>query len=59
MADITFNGLTMEYRVVESMMDSDLKVDIESVFLNLSEQAFLNAYMDVHKLKFGKEFLQD
>lgn len=59
MADITFNGMTMEYSVVEGMMDSELKDDILSVLGEFTEQTFLDAYMEGHKLKFGKEFLQN
>lgn len=58
MADITFNGMTMEYSVVESMMDSKLKDDVQSGLAEFTEQSFLDAYMEAHKLKFGKDFLQ-
>lgn len=59
MADITFNGMTMEYSVVESMMDAGVKQAVESELSDTSEQAFLDAYMKAHKDKFGKEFLQN
>ena len=59
MADITFNGMTMEYSVVESMMDSELKHDVQSLLSEFTEQSFLDAYLEAHKLKFGKEFLQN
>lgn len=58
MADITFNGMTMEFSVVESMMDAKLKSDIESSLETYSEQSLLDAYMAAHREKFGKEFLQ-
>jgi len=50
--------MTMEYSVVEGMMDGELKTDVESLLASFTEQTFLDAYMEAHKLKFGKEFLQ-
>lgn len=58
MADITFNGMTMEFSVVEGMMDAELKTQIESVLEAFSEQELLDAYIAAHKEKFGKDFLQ-
>jgi len=58
MADITFNGMTMEFSVVESMMDADTKTGIQSKNPGCSEQELLDAYLVLHKEKFGKEFLQ-
>ena len=58
MADITFNGMTMEFSVVEGMMDADLRSKVESKLGEFDEQSLLNAYMTAHKEKFGKEFLQ-
>lgn len=57
MADITFNGITMEFSVVEFMMDEQLKQDVASKLETYSEQSLLDAYMPAHKEKFGKEFL--
>jgi len=58
MADITFNGMTMEFSVVEGMMDADIKKSVETDLGDFTEQALLDAYMAAHKDKFGKEFLQ-
>lgn len=58
MADITFNGMTMEFSVVEGMMDAEIKQEIEAELESYTEQSLLDAYMTVHKEKFGKEFLQ-
>ena len=58
MADITFNGMTMEYSVVEGMMDAGLKTAVETDLGDFTEQALLDAYMAAHKKKFGKDFLQ-
>ncbi len=58
MADITFNGMTMEFSVVESMMDAELKRDISANLPSYSEQALLDKYLTAHREKFGKEFLQ-
>ena len=57
MADITFNGMTMEFSVVEFMMDAELKQDIVSQLDPYSEQSLLDAYIPAHKEKFGKDFL--
>jgi hypothetical protein len=57
MADITFNGMTMEFSVVEFMMDAELKQDIAAKLEPYSEQSLLDAYMVAHKEKFGKDFL--
>ena len=57
MADITFNGMTMEFSVVEFMMDAELKQDIASRLETYSEQSLLDAYLPAHKEKFGKDFL--
>ena len=59
MADITFNGMTMEYSFVESQMDAGVKQSVEAELSDYSEQDFLDAYMEAHKAKFGKEFLQN
>lgn len=57
MADITFNGMTMEFSVVEFMMDSETKAEIQSKNPGCSEQELLDNYMALHKEKFGKDFL--
>lgn len=58
MADITFNGMTMEFSVVEGMMDKDLKNELNASMGNPSEQELLDAYLVAHKEKFDKDFLQ-
>jgi hypothetical protein len=58
MADITFNGMTMEFSVVEAMMDAELKETVASTLETYSEQSLLDAYRAAHREKFGKEFLQ-
>ncbi len=58
MADITFNGMTMEFSVVEGMMDAVLRTRIVTELEGASEQELLDAYIAAHKEKFGKDFLQ-
>lgn len=58
MADITFNGMTMEFSVVENMMDAATKAAVQTNSPNCSEQELLDAYLVLHKEKFGKDFLQ-
>ena len=58
MADITFNGMTMEFAVVASMMNADIKAMVLETLGQVSEQEFLDAYMQAHRDKFGSEFLQ-
>ena len=58
MADINFNGMTMEFSVVEGMMDQELRQELESRLGDYTEQSLLDAYMAAHRDKFGKEFLQ-
>ena len=58
MADITFNGMTMEFSVVEFMMDAKTKAEIQSKNPGCSEQKILDDYLVLHKEKFGKDFLQ-
>jgi len=58
MVDITFNGMTMEFSVIESVMDSETKAYVQSKNPNCSEQELLDAYLVLHKEKFGKDFLQ-
>lgn len=58
MVDITFNGMTMEFDVVASMMDADLKSTVIAELGDYDEQQLLDAYMKAHKIKFGSEFLQ-
>lgn len=58
MADINFNGMTMEFSVVEGMMDPELKTRVQSRLGDYSEQTLLDAYMQAHKEAFGKDFLQ-
>ena len=56
MADITFNGITMEFSVVETLMDTTLKQDVASQLASYSEQSLLDAYITAHREKFGKDF---
>lgn len=43
MADINFNGITMEYSAIEGMMDAETKAQILANNPNLSEQEILSA----------------
>jgi hypothetical protein len=56
MADITFNGITMEFSVLEKLMDNQLKQEVSATLATDSEQALLNAYIAAHREKFGKDF---
>ena len=56
MADISFNGITMEFSVVETLMDTTLKQDVASQLPSYSEQSLLDAYIAAHREKFGKDF---
>lgn len=58
MTDINFNGMTMEFSVIENMMDSDLKQELIALNPNPTEQQLLDAYLVAHKDKFGEGFLQ-
>lgn len=58
MVDITFNGLTMEFHVVESKMDPDLKTALLKAMPDAAEQELLDAYLVAHKARFGEDFLQ-
>ncbi len=58
MADITFNGMTMEFSVVEFMMDAETKAEIQNKNPGYSEQKLLDDYLVLHREKFGKDFLQ-
>lgn len=56
MADITFNGITMEFSVLETLMDAQLKQEVTSQLASYSEQSLLDAYITAYREKFGKEF---
>jgi hypothetical protein len=56
MSDITFNGITMEFSVVESLMDAQLKQEVSAQLDSYSEQSLLDAYITAHREKFGKDF---
>lgn len=58
MADININGITMEYSVIENMMDAETKAQILAKNPNYSEQEILDSYIELHREKHGKEFLQ-
>jgi hypothetical protein len=58
MSDVTFNGMTMEFSIVESRMDAALKAEVEAALPGASEQDLLDAYLVAHKERFGKDFLQ-
>lgn len=58
MVDITFNGMTMEYSFVENKMDAEIKARLNSEMPSCSEQDLLDAYIQAHRAKYGKEFLQ-
>lgn len=58
MADININGITMEYSVIENMMDAETKAQILTQNPNYSEQEILDSYIELHREKYGKEFLQ-
>ncbi len=57
MADITINGMTMEYDVIAFKMDKRLKSMVEAAHPEASEQAKLDAYVLLHKQEFGKDFM--
>ena len=56
MADITFNGITMEFSVLENLMDAQLKQEVTTTLESYSEQSLLNADIAAHREKFGKDF---
>ncbi|WP_156782054.1 hypothetical protein [Acidihalobacter aeolianus] len=58
MADVTFNGMTMEFSIVEFQMEAALKAQVEAANPGSSEQDLLDAYLTAHKEHFGKDFLQ-
>ena len=58
MVDVTFNGMTMEFSIVETRMDTLLKAEVEAGMPGADEQDLLDAYLEAHKARFGKEFLQ-
>jgi hypothetical protein len=58
MVDITFNGMTMEYDFVAMKMDPELKAELKQKLGNCDEQQLLDAYMEAHKEKFSKGFMQ-
>ena len=57
MATISFNGMTMEFVLVEFMMDAQLKLEVATRLGRYSEQSLLDAYLRAHKEKFGSEFM--
>jgi hypothetical protein len=59
MVDITFNGMTMEFSVIENMMDAETKAEVQRKHPDCSEQELLDDYLVLHKEKFGNDFLQD
>ena len=58
MVDITFNGMTMEFDIVATRMDADIKTSVTEALGDCSEQELLDAYIKAHKEKHGSEFLQ-
>jgi len=56
MADITFNGITMEFSVLESLMDTQLRQAVTTQLETYTEQSLLDAYIAAHREKFGKDF---
>jgi len=56
MADITFNGITMEFSVLEKLMDEQLKQEVAEKLEDYSEQSLLDAYIRAHREKFSKDF---
>jgi hypothetical protein len=56
MADITFNGITMEFSVLENLMDAQLKQAVTAQLDSYSEQSLLDAYITAHREKFGTDF---
>lgn len=58
MADITFNGMTMAFDIVASLMDADIKIALMKNLGDCSEHDLLDAYMAAHKEKYGDTFLQ-
>lgn len=57
MADVTFNGMTMEFSVLEFKMDRSLKAKVKDSLEDYSEQALLDAYLAAHKERFGTDFM--
>jgi hypothetical protein len=58
MGDVTLNGMTMEYHVVSFKMDKRLKSKMEAAHPDASEQEKLDAYVELHKAEFGKDFMK-
>ena len=58
MADITFNGMTMEFDFVAAKMEADLKSEVAALMGDCTEQELLDTYMKAHKEKYGSDFLQ-
>lgn len=58
MPDITFNGITMEFDVVERMMDAEIKSKVMEALGNCSEQELIDAYLKAHRDRYGASFLQ-
>lgn len=58
MADITFNGMTLEFGVIAFKMDATLKAELEVAMPGADEQALLDAYLAAHRERFGKDFLE-
>jgi hypothetical protein len=57
MTDITVNGITMEFSVVENLMDPELRAEVEATLPDQDVQTLLDAYIAAHEARFGKSFL--
>ena len=58
MVDININGITMEFDIIESKMDTELKAQLMASMPSSTEQELLDAYLLAHKEKYKEDFLQ-
>lgn len=58
MADVTFNGMTLEFDVIAFKMDAALQAELQAAMPGAAEQALLDAYLVAHRERFGKDFLE-
>ena len=57
-AQVTLNGNTIDFDAAVSLMDDEIREELNAKIGGCSEQEFLDAYVQEHAKKFGGEEFQ-
>jgi hypothetical protein len=53
---VEFNGNTVEYEIIENLMDDEIREELHAEYAPCTNQFFLDKYLEAHEAKFHEEF---